>query len=108
MQVNIVSSFFGGVFLVNALPHFVNGIMGKSFQTPFAKLPGKGPSSSTVNVLWGFANFVVAYVLVLLVGLFDPRSIACAALFAAGVLLTSLMLRRHSGALHGGDSPQRS
>ena len=104
----IVSYFFGGRFLVNAVPHFVNGIMGKSSQTPFAKPPGNGLSSSTVNVLWGFANFVVSYVLVLLVGQFDPRSIACAGPFAAGVLLTSFMLGRHFGALHGGNSPQRS
>jgi hypothetical protein len=111
MQMNwlhLVAYFFGGLFLVNAVPHFVNGIVGKSFQTPFAKPPGTGLSSSTVNVLWGFANFVLAYALVLLVGQFDPRSIACAAPFAAGVLLTSLLLGRHFGALHGGNTPQRS
>jgi hypothetical protein len=47
-----VSYFFGGLFLANVVPHFVSGIMGKPFQTPFAKPPGKGLSSSTVNVLW--------------------------------------------------------
>jgi hypothetical protein len=107
MQVNMVSYFFGGVFLVNAVPHFVNGIMGKCFQTPFAKPPGKGLSSSTVNVLWGFANFVVAYVLVLLVGQFDPRSIVCVGPFAAGGLLISLILTRHFGAIHAGNISQR-
>jgi hypothetical protein len=58
-----VSYFFGGRFLANVVPHFVSGIMEKPFQTPFAKPPGKGLSSSTVNVLWGFTNFAFAYLL---------------------------------------------
>ena len=102
-----VSYFFGGLFLVNVVPHWVSGIMGKPFQTPFAKPPGKGLSSSTVNVLWGFTNFVIAYVLLVLVGQFDPRSIACVAPFAGGALLTSLMLARHFGECHGGNTPER-
>ena len=57
--------FFGGAFLANAVPHFVGGVMGRPFQSPFAKPSGEGLSSSTVNVLWGFANFVVAYLLIL-------------------------------------------
>ena len=66
-----ISYLFGGAFLANAVPHFVSGMMGRPFQSPFAKPPGKGLSSSTVNVLWGFANFVVAYVLIARVGNFD-------------------------------------
>src|ERR1700691_1749597 len=52
-----VSYFFGGAFLANAVPPFVSGIMGRPFQRPFARPPGKGLSSSTVIVLWGFAIF---------------------------------------------------
>jgi hypothetical protein len=37
--------FFGGTFLVNAIPHFVNGVSGRSFPTPFALPPGQGRSS---------------------------------------------------------------
>jgi hypothetical protein len=48
-----VSYFFGGLFLANAVPHYVSGVMGKPFQSPFAKPPGKGLSSSTLNVVWG-------------------------------------------------------
>jgi hypothetical protein len=44
--------FFGGAFLANATPHFVNGVMGHPFQSPFASPPGQGLSSATVNVLW--------------------------------------------------------
>jgi hypothetical protein len=69
-----VSWFFGGAFLVNAVPHFVGGVMGQSFQSPFAKPPGEGLSSSTVNVLWGAFNIAVGYVLICEVGDFDLRS----------------------------------
>ena len=104
---HLVSYFVGGLFLANAVPHFVSGIMGKPFQTPFAKPPGKGLSSSTVNVLWGFVNLVFAYLLLLRVGHFDPRSIACFAPFAAGLLLISLFSARHFGEFHGGNTPER-
>ena len=50
-----VYSFVAGVLGANGLPHFVKGITGQKHQTPF----GKG-SSAVVNVLWGWANFVVA------------------------------------------------
>ncbi|MDE2465506.1 MAG: hypothetical protein KGO02_17605, partial [Alphaproteobacteria bacterium] len=43
----IVSYFFGGAFLANAIPHTVSGLMGRPFQSPFAKPPGEGLSSST-------------------------------------------------------------
>jgi hypothetical protein len=105
---HMVSWFFGGMFLTNAVPHFVSGMMGKPFQTPFAKPPGRGLSSSTVNVLWGFANFVLAWLLLLRVGHFDPQSIACIAPFAVGTLLISLPSARHFGEFHGGNSPDRS
>jgi hypothetical protein len=67
--------FFGGAFLANAVPHFVSGTMGRPFQSPFAKPPGEGLSSSTVNVLWGAFNIVIGYLLVVHVGRFDLRSI---------------------------------
>jgi hypothetical protein len=82
---------------LHLVSYFVSGVMGKPFPTPFAKPPGKGLSSSTVNVLWGFANSVFAYLLVLRVGRFDPRSIACITPFAAGALLISLLSARHFG-----------
>ena len=37
-----VSYFFGGALLVNTLPYLVSGIMGKPFQSPFAKPRGQG------------------------------------------------------------------
>jgi hypothetical protein len=105
---HLVSHFFGGIFLANAIPHFVSGMMGRPFQTPFAKPPGKGLSSSTVNVLWGFFNAVVGYLLVVRVGNLDLRSISDVLALAVGALLISLQSARHFGQFHGGNSPERS
>ena len=55
-----LACFFGGAFLANGVPHFVMGMCGRKFPTPFAKPPGKGESSSVVNVTWGLFNFAVA------------------------------------------------
>jgi len=104
---HIVSHFFGGLFLANGVPHLVSGMLGRPFQTPFAKPSGRGLSSSTVNVMWGFANFVFAYLLLLRVGHFDPRSVPCIAPLAAGALVVSLFSARHFGRFHGGNAPER-
>lgn len=104
----LVSYFFGGVFASNAIPHFVSGMMGRPFQSPFAKPPGQGLSSATVNVLWGFSNLVVSYLLTLRVGVFHPRSTSHILAFGTGVLLLSLGLARHFGQFHGGNAPART
>jgi hypothetical protein len=103
-----VSYLFGGAFLANAVPHFVSGMMGRPFQSPFAKPPGKGLSSSTVNVLWGFANLVPAYLLIARVGAFDPRAADQVIALGAGVLLMGVMAARSFGRFHGGNSPEGS
>jgi hypothetical protein len=105
---HLVSYFFGGLFLTNVVPHFVSGTMGRPFQTPFAKPPGQGLSSSTVNVLWGFFNAVAGYLLVVRVGNFDLRSTRDVVAFAVGSLLISLYMAKHFGQFHGGNDPERS
>jgi hypothetical protein len=104
---DLVSYFFGGAFLANAVPHFVSGMMGRAFQSPFAKPPGQGLSSSTVNVLWGFFNLVVGYVLVCRVGEFDLRDAPDAAALGLGLLLLAVMTARHFGRFNGGNAPDR-
>lgn len=101
----LASYFFGGAFLANAVPHYVSGVMGRPFQSPFAKPPGKGLSSALVNVLWGFFNLIVAYFLLVQVGSFDPHSASHVAAAAVGALLMSLMVARHFGEFHGGNHP---
>jgi hypothetical protein len=98
----LLAYFFGGAFLANSVPHIGNGISGRAFQTPFAKPPGKGFSSSTVNVLWGFLNLVLAYLLILRVGHFDVHNTLHVLTFGAGALVLSVMMARHFGLLHGG------
>lgn len=95
-----LSYFFGGAFLANALPHLMNGISGRSFQSPFAKPPGKGLSSPTVNVLWGLFNLAIAYVLVLRVGSFSPYNVVQVATLGAGMLLMSVMCAISFGRFH--------
>ena len=58
-----IACFFAGMFLANVVPHFVHGISGDRFPTPFAHPPGKGLSSPTVNVVWALFNLVVGYIL---------------------------------------------
>ncbi len=60
---NYIACFFAGMFIANTVPHFIHGISGDSFPTPFANPPGKGLSSPTVNVLWGLLNLVIGYFL---------------------------------------------
>ncbi len=55
--------FWAGMFLANFVPHFIKGIAGDHFPTPFAKPPGKGLSTPLVNVLWALFNLAVAYLL---------------------------------------------
>jgi hypothetical protein len=97
-----VAYFFGGAFLANFFPHFVNGVSGSPFQSPFAHPPGEGLSSSTVNVAWGLLNLFVAYLLLLRVGKLDLRRWPHFAVVAAGCVLMSLMLAQHFGRFHGG------
>jgi uncharacterized membrane protein YpjA len=104
----LISYFFGGIFAVNAIPHFVSGVTGRPFQSPFAKPPGKGLSSAIVNVVWGFFNAVVGYLLVAHVGAFDPRATTHILAFGVGTLLISIFSARHFGQFHGGNAPSRS
>ena len=97
--------FLGGVFAANAIPHYVSGVMGRAFQSPFAKPHGVGLSSSTVNVLWGCFNLVIAYLLLVQVGQFDLRALDHSASLGLGLLLMGLFCARAFGRFHGGSKP---
>ena len=102
----LLSYFFGGAFLANAIPHFVSGLMGRPFQSPFAKPPGQGFSSSTVNVLWGFLNIVIGYLLVCRIGDFGLRNTGDVVAFGAGAFLIALLSARLFGRFNGGNAPE--
>jgi hypothetical protein len=101
----LISYFFGGAIAVNAIPHIVSGVTGHPFQTPFSKPSGQGLSTSTVNVVWGFFNAAVAYLLIERVGAFDPRAATHIVVFGLGALLMSIFSARLFGRFHGGNKP---
>ena len=97
-----IAYFFGGAFLINAVPHFVSGTMGHPFQSPFASPPGEGLSSALVNVLWGAFNLVIAYLLLCRVGQFELRRTRHVLVVALGALLMAIMLAHAFGRFYGG------
>jgi hypothetical protein len=103
-----IAWFFGGAFLLNAVPHIVAGSMGRAFQTPFATPPGQGLSSSTVNVLWGFFNLAVAWVLLAETGSFDLRAPADALAAGLGAFGLALLLAHRFGRFNGGRLARRA
>jgi hypothetical protein len=60
-----------------------------------------------VNVVWGFFNAVVGYLLVARVGAFEPRATSHILAFGLGALSISIFAARHFGKFHGGDAPSR-
>lgn len=82
-------AFLGGAVVANFVPHFVHGVSGDAFPTPFAKPPGKGLSSPTVNVVWALFNLVVGYALCWFSG-FSCRPSYGLLAFLAGVAAISV------------------
>ncbi|MBX7098727.1 MAG: hypothetical protein K1X89_13550 [Myxococcaceae bacterium] len=89
-----VACFFGGVFLANATPHFIAGVSGRAFHTPFATPPFRGVSPPSVNVLWSLFNLAVAYVLLVVVAGLELGKVAQVAPAAAGFGLMALFVAR--------------
>ena len=98
--------FVGGLVLINAVPHVVSGTMGRPFQSPFARPRGQGLSSSRLNMVWGFFNLIIAYLLICRVGEFDLRSTEHAMALGLGMLLLGLFLAGHFGRFNGGNTPK--
>ena len=91
---NYIACFGAGLFLANAVPHWVNGVSGDCFPTPFAHPPGKGLSSPTVNVVWALFNVIVGYVL-FRVGKVSSGDTSSLVIFFAGVAVISTMSGAH-------------
>jgi hypothetical protein len=86
-----IAAFFAGAFLANFVPHFVNGISGDPFPSPFSDPPGKGLSSPLVNVLWACFNLLVGYLL-FRVSKMDARNRWSLLVFFLGIVLISVQL----------------
>jgi len=55
-----------------------------------------------VNVLWGFTNLVIGYLLLARVGIFELRRWRHVIVAGVGALLMAVMLRRGFGRFYGG------
>lgn len=99
MWLRDVGSFFAGAFLANAVPHFVYGVCGDAFPTPFAKPPGRGLSSPTVNVVWALFNLVVGCVLIE-AGKVSRHDRLSLGIFFAGFAALSVMMSRSFAKKH--------
>jgi len=61
-----ISFFAAGVVTSNGFFHFIHGVLGYSeFPAPFAKLLGYGISTDISNIVWGFFNLTVAFILII-------------------------------------------
>jgi hypothetical protein len=94
---HVAMCFVGGMFLANFVPHFVSGVLGQRFHSPFAQPPFRGLSSPVVNILWGGFNLAVAYALLVLAGSFELRRVAYVAIAGAGFLMASIGIARSLG-----------
>lgn len=89
--------FFAGMFLTNGIPHFINGISGHRFQTPFASPPAVGESSPSINVLWGMANIALGLLLVIKVGELKFELNPDTLTFFGGAFIIAIVLAWHFG-----------
>ncbi|MBY4617002.1 hypothetical protein [Rhizobium redzepovicii] len=89
--------FIAAAFLTNGISHFVNGVSGRPFRIPFA--PRSQRSSPTANVVWGWANFLVAFLLFANIGPLYIGTPGDTIFVAAGMLVTGILLAR----IFGGD-----
>jgi hypothetical protein len=82
--------------LTNGVLHFLQGICGNKFQTPFARPRGVGESSALVNVIWGWFNFLIGGVLLrIFVPPLPPPALSLTTM--VGVLAMAIYLSHHFG-----------
>jgi hypothetical protein len=89
-----LAGFWAGVFFTNVVPHFVHGVSGNKFPTPFATPRGIGLSSPTANVIWALINLVVGYVL-FTVSKTDKANTLSILVFFAGITFMSIYVSKH-------------
>ena len=96
---------FGGVFLANFFPHFIAGMSGVRFYTPFATPPFRGLSSPVVNTLYALFNLALAYALLVVIGSLELQHVPHVAVSAAGFGLASVFIARSVTKLRGSSQP---
>ena len=86
-----IACFFAGLFIANTVPHFIHGVSGDVFPTPFSTPAGKGPSSPTVNVFWALLNFFIGYLL-MRAGKVSNQRVMSHIVFFLGIVVMSWLL----------------
>lgn len=89
-----VFCFVSGMFVANTVPHFVHGISGNRFPTPFARPHGKGLSSPVLNILWSLFNMAIAYVFFRIGGVSTSDTLSLL-LFFTGIAASGIILSLH-------------
>jgi hypothetical protein len=85
-----IAAFFAGAFLANVVPHFIHGISGDPFPSPFANPSGKGLSSPLVNVIWAYFNLIIGFILLRVSKATIKNNLAMIVLFL-GILAISIL-----------------
>ena len=86
-----IACLFAGGFFANVVPHFIHGISGDRFPTPFAHPPGKGLSSAPVNMVWALFNLVCGSLLFRF-GHVSGGDMRRLVIFFAGIAALSIMM----------------
>ncbi len=89
-----LAHFLAAAIMTNGIPHFVSGVCGRPFRTPFARMSGSRTSSAELNVVWGWANFVVAFLLFANIGPLYIGTPIDTIFIALGMLVAGLLLAR--------------
>src|SRR5262245_20301077 len=98
---NVAACFLGGMFFANFFPHFIAGMSGVRFYTPFASPPFRGLSSPVVNMFYALFNLGMAYALLVVVGSLELHRVPHVAVAAAGFGLGSIFIARSVTKLRG-------
>jgi hypothetical protein len=88
-----LGGFCSGALLTNFVPHFVNGVSGNRFPTPFAKPHGKGLSSPILNVGWSLFNLIAGFLLFRFADVSSMDNLSLI-IFFAGVTCMSIRLSK--------------
>lgn len=80
--------------LANGIPYLVAGVSGQSSHTPLAWLGDGGDSTPFVNLVWGWAHFLVAFALFASVGPLYIATPLDTVFVGAGMLLTGYLRTR--------------
>ena len=89
-----VLQVIGGMLVTNGIPHWVQGLSGAPFQSPFARPPGVGESSPLINAYWGLANVIGGGVLIARFASGDALGWIC---LCAGAVVLSTQASHHFG-----------